>query len=257
MNPETYLIFDVETYPDKSLVQGVYGKSAEQLREDLVSRKESSFLPPIFHIPIVVSVIEISADFNVRRVEVQTSPVEQERELLSNFWRMCNSLAEHSPGGKPRGCLVTFNGSRFDLRVLELRALKYGLRGNMVFRSPEYHFDIPLFLSNFDEGSRRGLSLKALSKLIDLPGKSLLEGSEVESAYDRGETRQISEYCLLDTIQTYLLFLRCLVLQGKEEEAYAKGFQSLVRHLSFSPNPVVRGACQHLGTSIHLFQGAT
>ncbi len=255
MNPETYLIFDIETYPDKSLVQDVYGKSVDKLREDLSNRNESSFLPTIFHIPIAVSVIEVSADFNVRAVEVHTSPIE--RELLSSFWFRCNSLAEHNPGGKPKGCIVTFNGSRFDLRVLEQRALKYGLRCNMVFRSPDYHFDIPLFLSNFENGSRRGLSLKALSKLIDLPGKSLLEGSEVESAYDRGEIRRISEYCLLDTLQTYLLFLRCLVLQGEEEQTYTKGFQSLVKYLSLSSDPVVRGACQHLGIAVHSFQGAT
>jgi predicted PolB exonuclease-like 3'-5' exonuclease len=256
MDPETYLVFDIETYPDKSLVQDVHGKSVEKLREDLSSRRESTFLPPIFHIPIVLAAIEISADFKVRAVDVYRSPTERERDLLSSFWERCNSLAENSLEGKPRGCIVTFNGSRFDLRVLEQRALKYGLRCNTVFRAPDYHFDVPLFLSNFEEASKRGLSLKALSRLIDLPGKSLLEGSDVESAYDRGEIHRISEYCLLDALQTYLLFLRCLVLEGAEEQIYSKGFQSLVKHLSLSSDPVVREASHHLGPAIHHFQGA-
>jgi predicted PolB exonuclease-like 3'-5' exonuclease len=243
---ERYLVFDIETYPDKALVRDVYGLSLEELRADLDRRTGSRFLPTIFHIPIVIASIEASTDLDDLSIEVRSSPIEKECELLSAFWDRCNSLAEGSGRSGPRGEIVTFNGTRFDLRVLEQRALKYGLRCNTAFRNPVYHFDIPLFLSGFEGGSRNGLTLQALSKLVDLPGKSLLEGDGVQSTYDVGDLFRISEYCLLDTIQTYLLFLRCMVLQGSARETYERGLRSLLRSLQASQDAVVRGVCRHV-----------
>lgn len=255
MNSEKYLIFDIETYPDRSLVQEAYGLSLEELRNQQIERKESTFLPTMFHIPIVLACVEATEDLSVAAVEVCAFPIDQEQELLRTFWDRCNALAVRANRGGPRGCLVTFNGLHFDLRVLEQRALKYGLRCNTVFRNPEYHFDIPLFLSHFEQDHKRGLHLKTLSRLVDLPGKSLMEGSDVQSAYDRGELAQLGEYCLLDVVQTYLLFLRCLVLQGAEERTYDRGFHSLIRFLSSSSEPALRQTSHLLHTGVHSVLG--
>jgi predicted PolB exonuclease-like 3'-5' exonuclease len=252
MDAETYLVFDLETYPDKELVKEVHGVELVELRDEQTRRNESTFLPCMFHIPIVLAVIEASADLSVRSAEVHSFPIGRERDLLRLFWDRCNSLARTTDAVAPKGRIVSFNGIHFDLRVLEQRALKYGIKCNTVFRSPEYHFDVPLFLSHFERDNRRGLSLKALSKLVDLPGKSLMEGAEVQSAYDRGDVGRLGEYCLLDVAQTYLLFLRCLVLQGAEEPAYDRGFHSLIKHLSASDDPILQGALQRLGPAAHV-----
>lgn len=256
MNPETYLVFDIETYPDRSLVREVYGVGLEELRAEQLLKKESTFLPALFHVPIVLAIIEASADLSVYGIEVHAFPIERERELLRIFWERCNSLAVSRDGKGPKGHIVTFNGTQFDLRVLELRALKYGLKCNTVFRAWEHHFDVPLFLSHFQPDNKKGLSLKALSRLVDLPGKSLMEGSDVQSTYDSGEIGRLSEYCLLDVVQTYLLFLRCLVLQGAEEQTYERGFHSLVKQLYDSSDPILRRSYEQLGATAHPFQWA-
>ena len=134
--------------------------------------------------------------------------------------------------------LVTYNGRRFDLNVLALRALCHGVPLGWYYRDPalreraneERHLDLCDALA--DHGAARSSSLDALAKLIGLPGKLGVDGSQVDGLYARGELAAIASYCLADVAQTALLFLRYRVLQGRLTlEAYRAAARSLLAGL--------------------------
>ena len=65
-----------------------------------------------------------------------------------------------------------------------------------------------------DHGATRPVSLDALARLIGLPGKVGVDGSQIEGLYNAGKVEVIQNYCLADVAQTALLFLRFRLLQG-------------------------------------------
>src|SRR6185295_15620148 len=65
-----------------------------------------------------------------------------------------------------------------------------------------------------DHGAARSLSLDAVARLIGLPGKIGVDGSQVEGMWAAGQLEAIKSYCLADVAQTALLFLRFRLLQG-------------------------------------------
>jgi 3'-5' exonuclease len=135
----------------------------------------------------------------------------RERILLEDFSALV---------GKARPVLVTYNGRSFDLPVIALRSLCHGISLGWYYReknvryrySEEGHLDLCDWLA--DHGATRSGSLDALTRLIGLPGKVGVDGSQVEPLYRAGELAAIQRYCLQDVTQTALLFLRFRLLQG-------------------------------------------
>lgn len=245
MGSPRILAFDIETYPDLRLIEA-QGTDLASFRDDLKQRTGSDFLPPIFHVPIAIAFLEVGSEFGETNVEVLTAVPQQEKSLVETFWRKCDDLLGGTKNDKNDGLLVSFNGIEFDIPVLEVRALKYALRGNLRARDSEFHFDVPLFLANYQPSRKRGLRLATLSKLAGLPGKALLEGNMVESRFESGLLREIGTYCLLDVLQTYFLFLRCRLLSGMSSSAYDAALRSFVLFLSTSDDPNVREAFAYL-----------
>src|SRR6185369_13012169 len=139
------------------------------------------------------------------------TPDERERVLLEDFSRFV---------GRARPVLVTYNGRSFDLPVIAMRALCHGVSLGWYYRdrnvryrySEEGHIDLCDWLA--DHGATRSGSLDAVARLIGLPGKVGVDGSQVEGLYKAGELASIQRYCLADVAQTALLFLRFRLLQG-------------------------------------------
>src|SRR6202035_3449586 len=101
-----------------------------------------------------------------------------EEALGREFWARAERFA---------GCLVTFNGRRFDFPVLELAALRYGIAAPTHFAegsgsararySSERHLDLFDYLTNFGaSGGIRG-GMDPLLKMIGLPGTMEGDGS--------------------------------------------------------------------------------
>jgi predicted PolB exonuclease-like 3'-5' exonuclease len=67
--------------------------------------------------------------------------------------------------------------------------------------------------SNFGASRVTG-GLNLLANLIGKPGKTGVEGSQVQDMYARGEIREINDYCRSDVLDTYFVFLRSRVLLG-------------------------------------------
>jgi predicted PolB exonuclease-like 3'-5' exonuclease len=125
--------------------------------------------------------------------------------------------------------LVTWNGRGFDLPVLALRALRHGIAFPWYYQERDYryrysvdgHLDLCDFLS--DHGAARMTSLSGAARLIGLPGKDGLDGSQVEGLYRAGQIESLRQYCLSDVVQTAFLFLRYRLLVGQiERSSYSR-----------------------------------
>lgn len=217
-----YVVFDIETRIDKRLVnesqfrgRGLSDEAAfQELRSALLEERGNDFLPLSFHVPVSVAVGLVSSDHLLQSVESLAQSDYSEEKLVREFWERVERF---------RGCLVTFNGRQFDLPVLELQALRYGLSvpGYFGEDSPyrrRYqvgkHLDLYEFITNFGAYRVRG-GFDLLLRTIGLPGKGDVDGSRVQELWDAGRLSEIHAYCRRDVIQTYYLFLRLELLRGK------------------------------------------
>lgn len=119
--------------------------------------------------------------------------------------------------------VVTWAGLRFDLPVLQLRSLRHGLaqpwyRGRMQGRFEDAHVDLA------DVLTLRGLSGERLhmddaARLIGLPGKDGVDGSQVAGLVAAGDMDAVRAYCSRDVVQTTYLYLRYRLLRGELSRA--------------------------------------
>lgn len=197
----SYLVLDIETVPDPALY----------VMPDVAPATagvDKPFPPLHAHRPIVLGVLWLDEAYRFRRLGVIEG--KDEKSMLESF---SSFVHKHQPD------LVTYNGRSFDLPVLALRSLRHGVAmswyysGRLRHRySEEGHLDLCDMLS--DHGAARSLSLDAVARLIGLPGKVGVDGSQVEGLYRAGQLDVIRSYCLADVAQTSLLFLRFRLLQG-------------------------------------------
>jgi predicted PolB exonuclease-like 3'-5' exonuclease len=138
--------------------------------------------------------------------------------------------------------LVTWNGRGFDLPVLMLRSLRYGVSAPWYYRKPGYryryssdgHVDLCDVLADY--GATRMTSLHGAARLIGLPGKDGVDGSQVEALYRTGQIEALRGYCLSDVAQTAFLFLRYRLLAGHlDRAAYTRAASDLLAALTADP----------------------
>lgn len=207
-----YLVLDIETVPDTERW------ARPQLAEGSPPPSSTAFPPTWAHRIVVIGCLWLDHGYRLKRLGIVGdpdggggSPDERERALLEDFSRFV---------GRARPVLVTYNGRAFDLPVIALRSLCHGVSLGWYYReknvryrySEEGHLDLCDWLA--DHGATRSGSLDALARLIGLPGKVGVDGSQVEGLYLAGQLAAIQRYCLADVAQTALLFLRFRLLQG-------------------------------------------
>ncbi|HUI28517.1 MAG TPA: 3'-5' exonuclease [Candidatus Kryptonia bacterium] len=216
-----YLVFDIETRVDKSLVRAIYrpdqatsdDQAYEAVRQQLADEHGSDFIPTAFHVPICIALGSIDDDLKLVGIDVLGGELMNDRDLAAEFWTRLEGLA---------GTLLSFNGRGFDLPVLELQALRYGIaapryfneRNGQRYRYSDRHYDLYDFLSNSGIHRIRG-GLDLLSLLVGLPGKGAVSGRDVQALWETGKLAEIQRYCRRDVIQTYLLFLRVERMRGR------------------------------------------
>lgn len=218
-----YLVFDVETVPDGELLRrtkfaGLDLTSVEAVdraREQALeqSKGKSDFVAASYCYPIAVCVAKVGADFGIQSITCLDSPKYRPREIVEDFWR---GLAHY------HSVLVTFNGRGFDLPVLELAAFRFGIsaRGHFDdqfgrrYRFGAAHLDLNEWLSNHGACPIAG-GLDLLSKLLGKPGKMTVSGKNIVDMARAGKIREINDYCMFDTLDTYFVFLRTRVMTGE------------------------------------------
>jgi len=169
-----------------------------------------------------------------------------EKELVQRFF---DGLDRYAP------TLVSWNGSGFDLPVLNYRALAHGLSaarywevgdGDRDFRYNNYlaryhwrHVDLMDVLSAYGASGRA--SLDHIAQLLKLPGKLGMSGADVWPAYRRGDIAAIRNYCETDALNTYLIYLRFQVLRGGlDAKQHAHEVQQVEAKLEQSDRPHLR-----------------
>lgn len=247
-----YLVFDVESVADGSLVSKIR-YPADQLtahdaiaryRAELIEKHDSDFIPYTFQIPTSVAVAKVAEDLRLIDLVVLDEPQFRPHIITDHFWRGWSAY------GQPT--FVTFNGRTFDIPLMELSAYRYGIGipnwFNMQARTYEQprnrynlgaHLDLHDILTNF--GATRftgGLNLAA--NLLGKPGKMDVQGHMVQDLFDAGELALINDYCRCDVLDTYFAFLRTSVLMGRidlqrEQQLVAEAKQWLQQNQTSSP----------------------
>jgi 3'-5' exonuclease len=215
-----FLILDTESIPDGRLVSGVkypadnltpeaaIERAQAEAREQ--SRDGSDFLPVTFQIPVAACVVRVASDFTIQAVTCLDAPQYRPEEIVKKFWIGV---------GRYKAKLVTFNGRGFDLPLLELAAYRYGCSARDHFynsrnRFNGNHIDLFDWLSNYGACRLNG-GLNALAKIIGKPGKMEMAGDQVYALHREGRAREINDYCMFDTLDTYFVFLRTRVMTGE------------------------------------------
>lgn len=234
-----YAVFDVETRVDKHLLNQVYfegqglgdDEAFTRHRDELQKRRGTDFFPITLHLPISIAIGNVGDDLVLNSVESLAVADYSEEKLVREFW----DRAERFPG-----TLVTFNGRRFDIPVLELAALRHGIPAPMHFGDesmarhrflPARHFDVLDYLTNYGAVSLAG-GINLLLKMIGMPGKHGIDGSMVQDLFEAGRLADIHRYCRSDVVQTYFLFLRIQLMRGQiTEEAYRAASQASAHFL--------------------------
>ena len=201
-----YLILDIEAVVDRS----VWTPPEDD---------PDVFAPVFAWRPICVGLVLLKD--SPAGVEVQSiGAVEEngggERELLERFHAVVTRLGQCT--------IVSWNGRGYDLPVLMLRSLRYGMRAPWYYGgyktryrySEEGHCDLMDAMGDY--GAIRSLGLDGMARLIGLPGKPKgadeVTGKNVAQAYAAGRIAEITRYCIADAVQTAFLFLRWRLLQG-------------------------------------------
>ena len=220
------LVFDIETVPDPELVG----------REPHAPAGEAQIPKIPFNRVVLIGAAVLSVQpgeiYRLEALRVLSGP---EAEILVEFWRLAEGMR-----------LVSFNGKRFDLPVLEARSLRHGLavpwyfgglgrrtdadgpkpsreedgsagrRAEAArpehFKAEELHLDLLQFLSNGEPRNRARLD--DYCKLVGLPGKMGIDGSQVAALFQDQRVEELSAYCATDVLQTLGLFLRVQQLRG-------------------------------------------
>ncbi len=222
MQANSFLVLDIETIPDREI----------HTPPEPQPGNERPF-PPLFACkPVVIGVMWLDEDLSLKR-HGTIAEGKDEAGLLGDFSEF---MSRHKPH------LVTWNGRGFDLPVLALRMLRHGVAFPWYYQdskpryrfSPEGHLDLCDFLSDFGAAART--SLAGAAKLIGLPGKDGVDGSQVEGLWNAGKLTELREYCLSDVAQTSFLFLRYRLLTGTLALAdYQRAAAALLDHLRGDP----------------------
>lgn len=222
----TTLVFDTETIPDTDGLRKTLKLTKAVSDKDVVSvanyyyrqKRGTDFLPLQFQKIVAIScVLKQQENLEIWSVGKTDS---SEKELLQRFF---DGLNRFTPN------LISWNGSGFDLPVLNYRALvnkvdsglyldqgemnndfKYN---NYLNRYHSRHLDLMDFLALF--GGRANASLNDVAKLCGFPGKLEMDGSTVYQNFYEGKILDIRNYCETDVINTYLVFLRLCLIRGQ------------------------------------------
>lgn len=218
------LIFDIETVPDLAGARRVFG--LENLSDEdtlqainLKRRIESGgeFQKHFLHKIVAISAVMKTGDsvkiWSIGDVD------SDEKTLIERFFEGIERF-------KPT--LVSWNGGGFDLPVLHYRALLHGISArsywdmgdfdrerkwhNYISRFQFAHIDLMDVMAGYQP--RAVAKLDEIAQLLGLPGKMGLSGAGVLDQYLAGDIKGIRDYCELDVINTYLVYLRFQLMRG-------------------------------------------
>ena len=240
------LAFDIETIPDVAGIRRLHELPAELPDREVAElafqmrrvKTGSDFLPPHLQKVAVVSCV-LRSDEGLRVFSLDGD----EADVIRRFYEGIEKFVPQ---------LVSWNGGGFDLPVLNYRALLHGVcaplfwetgddnrdfrYNNYVSRYHARHTDLMDVLAMYQP--RNNAPLDEVAQLAGLPGKIGIGGARVWETFLAGETARIRDYCEIDTVNTYLLFLRYQLLRGVcSKDLYGKEIETLKKYLESQQKP--------------------
>jgi predicted PolB exonuclease-like 3'-5' exonuclease len=224
----TIAVFDIETIPDIEGGRRLYklqGLSDKDVANVMFHKRRqesggSDFLR--HHLQRIVSISVVLRDRYQDSLSVYSlgSESSTEKELLQQFFQL---IDRYTP------TLVSWNGSGFDLPVLNYRAMANSVaaprywemgEGDNSFKWNNYHSryhwrhtDLMDVLAGFS--GRANAPLDEMASLCGFPGKLGMSGDKVWDCYRTGDIQTIRNYCETDVLNTYLLYIRFQLLNGQ------------------------------------------
>jgi 3'-5' exonuclease len=146
--------------------------------------------------------------------------------------------------------LVSWNGSQFDLPVILFRAMYHGLSAPSLFDQGEIdtqkrynnyqnryhhrHVDLMDIMAMFN--GRNFQKLDDIAQLLGFPGKRGEEGYHVPAYIKAQEWLKLTSYCEGDVLNTWLIYIRWLLLKGQlNSEDHRLWVQSTREYLTTQP----------------------
>lgn len=249
---KTILVFDIETIPDAKGIRqlGAFDPSladdqvVELAKQERLANGQNDFFPLYLQKVVAISCV-------IRRVTKDGLPqfkvgtlgqIEStEKEMIQEFYQL---IDRYTPQ------LVSWNGSGFDLPVLNYRALVNGVSAsrfwemgesqdhdarefkynNYISRYHLRHLDLMDLLA-FYQG-KANAPLDKLAKLCGFPGKMGMDGSQVWTAFLDNQLMDIRRYCETDVVNTYLMYCRYQLFRGAfTQEEYEMELILVKKHL--------------------------
>jgi predicted PolB exonuclease-like 3'-5' exonuclease len=211
---ESVLVWDIETVPDLSALARVHGKvkmTPNEAREALGGQFPKLPVHQIICIgAMIASRPNADSEWSIDSLGAPHISERSEADLISSFVERIASL---------RPQLVTYNGGTFDLPVLRFRAMLHrvsapGLHARSYFsRFGEDSLDLCDVLASYVPQAKIGLDF--LCKSLSLTGKpSNISGAEVERFFLSGRVQEIADYCEIDVVNTFRIWLLYELFRG-------------------------------------------
>ncbi len=225
----TTLVFDIETVPDtaglRALLELDPALTDAEVAEIAFQRRRgasgSDFLP--LHLQRVVAISCVLREGSGLKVWSLGTPADDEGSLIQRFYDGIGKLTPH---------LVSWNGGGFDLPVLHYRGLLHEVYAprywdlgdgdfadsrdfkwnNYIGRYHMRHCDVMDVLAMYQP--RNNAPLDDMARLAGLPGKLGMDGGQVWGAFRDGRIAEIRAYCETDVVNTWLLYLRFMLMRG-------------------------------------------
>jgi len=236
------LVFDIETVPDVDGIRRIHdiGSVVDDagVLDWFVQRRRaasgSDFLP--VHLQKVVAIACALRDENGLRIWSIGDAGDAEPELIRRFF---DGIEKYTPQ------LVSWNGSGFDLPVLNHRALIHGVTAarywdwgdddrdfrfnNYLARFHTRHLDVMDVVAQYQP--RAGASLDAIARLCGFPGKLGMDGAQVSTAVAAGRLHEVRSYCECDVMNTFLVYQRFRLMRGEIDAGEYASEISMTREL--------------------------
>lgn len=238
------LAFDIETIPDIEGGRRLYDLDSSLSADDVTKvmfnkqrdKSGNEFLPSHLQRVCAVSVAyrnRLNNEFKVWTLGEEDS---SEKEIIERFFAGIDKL---SP------TLVTWNGSGFDLPVMQQRGLINGVQAprywdtgeddkdfkwnNYISRYHARHIDLMDVMASYNP--RANAPLDQMAVLLGFPGKMGMDGSKVCDAFLQGKIKDIRDYCETDALNTYLVYLQWLFVKGQLTATELQSEHDLVKQV--------------------------
>lgn len=221
------LVFDIETIPDIETGRRLYPTLKDLDDADALSaltalrqaEAGTDFMRLPLHKVACLSFLWFDGvSFRLKSLSLETM---SEDQILATFLRAFDK--------KPT--LVSWNGAGFDIPVIMYRAMHHKLsapalfnpavKPDYLYRYGEMHIDLMDKMSLYNGYQRQ--KLDTIASLCGFAGKGNIDGSQVVPMVQAGDWQKLTTYCESDVLNTWLIYLRWLILTGKMDTPAADG----------------------------------